>query len=174
MFVKMALPVVAAGLVLAAPTAVPTVHDSMTRDIAPQAQILRDVSNRAMDAEGNPSPSKLTGAHWQQLGDAAARMKEAALALASGERVAVVGDGAKIDGEGNEGASTAAQVQGFIDSNPQGFRSDAEQLAAAADALIQAAAARDASKLFDVSGRLDQVCEQCHVRFWYPQQSKGG
>ncbi len=30
--------------------------------------------------------------------------------------------------------------------------------------------AKDAAKLFDVSGSLDQVCENCHMQFWYPQR----
>jgi hypothetical protein len=33
-----------------------------------------------------------------------------------------------------------------------------------------AAQSKDANKLFEVSGRLDQVCEDCHLQFWYPDQ----
>ena len=32
------------------------------------------------------------------------------------------------------------------------------------------AEAKDAAKLFEVSGALDQVCESCHMKFWYPEQ----
>jgi cytochrome c556 len=36
--------------------------------------------------------------------------------------------------------------------------------------IIAAAKAKDAAKVFEVSGALDQVCEDCHQKFWYPGQ----
>jgi hypothetical protein len=35
---------------------------------------------------------------------------------------------------------------------------------------VTASQKKDTATLFDVSGRLDQVCEDCHMQFWYPEQ----
>jgi cytochrome c556 len=59
-------------------------------------------------------------------------------------------------------------VQAAIDAQPARFRARSQALAASMDQIIAAAKARDAKKLFDVSGALDQVCEDCHMKFWYP------
>jgi len=38
------------------------------------------------------------------------------------------------------------------------------------DQITAAAKLRDAVKLNEVSSRLDQVCEERHLQFWYPEQ----
>jgi cytochrome c556 len=45
-----------------------------------------------------------------------------------------------------------------------------QALAASMDQIGAAARVKDAAKLFEVSGALDQVCETCHMKFWYPEQ----
>jgi cytochrome c556 len=40
--------------------------------------------------------------------------------------------------------------------------------------LLAAAKNRDATKLMDAAGGLDQVCEACHIQFWYPEQPVAG
>ncbi len=61
-------------------------------------------------------------------------------------------------------------MQAAIDANPAEFRALAQTLSVSMDQVVAAAKAKDAAKLFDVSGGLDQVCENCHMRFWYPEQ----
>jgi len=76
----------------------------------------------------------------------------------------------KIEGEGNSGALSAKQVQALIDKDPAGFRAMSQALAGSMEQIGAAAKAKDAAKLFEVSGALDQVCESCHMKFWYPEQ----
>ncbi len=63
-------------------------------------------------------------------------------------------------------------MQKAIDANPEVFQAFAVQLTNSMDELIVAAKAKDAKKLFDVSGRLDQECEGCHTKFWYPNEKR--
>ena len=62
-------------------TSVPTVHEAMKDVVAVQAAILWDASNNALDDDGNPAASKMTQAKWNQVTEAAARMRTAAMML---------------------------------------------------------------------------------------------
>lgn len=150
----------------------PTLHAAMKDVIAPQAQILWDVSNNALDDDGNPDAKRVTAAQWKQIGVAGLRMKEMALTLAAAQPIKVAAPGVTLQDEGPPGAG-AAQVQKFIDADPAAFSAHARELAAAADGFVAASSARDVAKLAEFGGTLDQVCETCHMQFWYPQQGGG-
>lgn len=141
----------------------------MKATVAPQAQILWDVGNRAYDDDGNVSVKKLTAADWSKLGKAAQAMKAAAQAMADAPAVAVAPAGTKLQDEGAPGVATAKQIQGFIDANPRDFAEHAKALADVSDAFLKASQTKDGPTLADASGRLDEVCESCHVKYWYPK-----
>ena len=84
------------------------------------------------------------------------------------DRVVVAAPGVKLDGEGNPGAFGAKQVQAAIDANPAAFRAFSQALAESMDQVVSAAKTKDAVKLFNAAGGLDEVCENCHLQFWYP------
>ncbi|MEJ1963254.1 MAG: hypothetical protein WDO56_17530 [Gammaproteobacteria bacterium] len=154
-----------------APAAAPNLHNLMKNVVAVQTQVIWDVGNNAQDEKGNPDPSKLKAADWAKAAGAAAKVKEAALTLAKAPHVMAAAPGQKIDGEGSTpGVFGAKEVQKAIDANPKILQAFALQLSASMDELIAAAKAKDAKKLFDVSGRLDQECEGCHTQFWYPEE----
>jgi len=147
-------------------------HDLMKNVVARQTQVIWDVGNRAQDDQGNPDASKLSADDWSKLVDAAGNVRQVAQTLAQSQHILVAAAGVKIDGEGNPGAPGAKQVQAAIDANPQEFQALSQALARSMDQVAAAAKARDAAKLFDVSGELDQVCENCHVKFWYPERKQ--
>lgn len=161
--------VIGAALILtAAAESAATVHDAMTDVVAPQTQVIWDVGNAALDDDGNPDASRVTDAQWRQVGEAAQRLKDMSLALATADRLVAAKPGATISGE--ENGANAAQVQRLIDADPKAFAEHSRKLAATADGLIAAAAAKDVAKLADISGTIDQDCEACHLQFWYPEQ----
>lgn len=171
----MRIPFAAGVLVLLAgcspPAPVASVHEVMVGTVAPQAQVLWDISNRAIDDDGNGDASKVTADDWIKLALASGKLRQAAMTLASIERPTAVAPGAKIEDEEEEGASTGAQVQGFIDADREGFRAHAAALEAISADFAAASRANDAKLLVDHAGRLDQVCESCHLKFWYPQDA---
>jgi hypothetical protein len=153
-----------------APSTAPNVYDLMKNVVAVQAQVIWDTGNQAQDDQGNPDASKLKSADWGQLVSAGSKLKQAAQSLAQADHIMAAAPGQKLDGEGAPGAFGAKQVQSAIDANPKAFRALAQALAVSMDQVVTAAQKKDAAKLFDVSGRLDQICEDCHVQFWYPDQ----
>jgi len=144
----------------------------MKETVAPQAQILWDIGNQALDDDGNASAAKMTAADWTKLAAAAQKMKTAAASMASAQKIAVVPAGMKLQDEGAPGQATSRQIQAFIDANPKDFADHARALADVSDGFLQAAASKDAKTLGDASARLDEVCEACHVKYWYPDQPK--
>jgi cytochrome c556 len=148
----------------------PNLHELMKNVVAVQTQAIWDAGNKAQDDQGNPDASKLAAGDWSKVVDAGGKVREVAQTLAHSEHFLVAAPGAKIDGEGNPGSLTAKQVQAAIDAKPADFRALSQALATSMDEIVAAAKARNAAKLFDVSGALDQVCENCHVKFWYPER----
>jgi cytochrome c556 len=153
------------------PPAAANLHDLMKKVVALQAQVIWDVGNQAQDDKGNPDASKLKPTDWARVVTAGTQVKQVAQTLAKADHVMAAGPGQKIDGEGGSPeAPTAKQVQGYIDADPQVFRAFSQALSVSMDQIVAAAQAKNAQKLFDVSGNLDQICEDCHVKFWYPNQ----
>jgi cytochrome c556 len=161
-----------AGLLLAAGCSpqkpAPSVHDSMSQVVAPQAQVIWDITNRAMNEQGNPDPSKMTDKDWTQIAGAGEQLKDRAQTLAGAKKLTVAVQGVKIQDETSPEGHSAAQVQGYIDANPKAFADHAKVLAQTGEALAAAAKAKDMAKVAEVSNSLDQVCETCHLQFWYP------
>jgi cytochrome c556 len=142
----------------------------MKNIVAVQTQVIWDVSNAAQDDQGNPDASKMTAADWNKIIDAAGKVRQASQRLAKADHVVAAAPGVKIEGEGNAGVAGAKQVQAALEKNPAEFRARSTALVAAMEQIIAAAKAKDAAKVFEVSGALDQVCEDCHQKFWYPGQ----
>jgi cytochrome c556 len=145
-------------------------HDLMKNVVAVQTQVVWDIGNQAQDDQGNPDASKLAAADWTRIIDAATKVRQASQTLARADHVQTAAPGMKIEGEGNSGALGAKQVQALIDKDPAGFRALSQALTGSMEQIGAAAKAKDAAKLFEASGALDQVCESCHMKFWYPEQ----
>ena len=151
----------------------PNLHELMKNIVAIQTQVIWDVGNTAQDDAGNPDPKKMKPADWAKVGTAATKVRDAMQTLAKAPHVMAAAPGQKIDGEGGTpGAFGAKEVQKAIDANPKVFQAFAQQLNKSMEELIAASKTKDAKKLFDVSGRIDQECEACHQQFWYPDEKR--
>jgi hypothetical protein len=177
--------IIAAGLLLVAcsrqesgdsaataPTATAsTVFEIMNASIIPKSNQIWELAGNLYDDDGNLDAGQLTDQQWQDLHEAAVDMGASAKTLADATGLKAAPAGAKIQGEGTEGAATAADVQAAMDEDPQGFSEHSTQLVTIADEIAAAAAAQDAMKMDDASGRLTEVCGACHAKFWYPKQA---
>ena len=151
----------------------PNLHDLMKDVVAVQTQVIWDVGNQAQDDHGNPDATKLKADDWSRIVSAGDKVRQAAQTLAETDHVAVAAPGAKLGDQGNPGALGVKEMQAAIDADPAGFRALAQALDVSMGQVVAAAKAKDAPSLFDVSGGLDQVCENCHMQFWYPEQKTG-
>jgi hypothetical protein len=146
-------------------------HDAMKNIVAIQAQVIWDVSNDAVNDAGEPDATKLKAADWTKIANAAVKLRQVAQGYAGTGPVVVARPGEKIDGEGGTPEAWGAKkVQGAIDANPAAFHAFSNQLKTAMDDVVTATQTKNAGKLADVTGRLDQICEECHMTFWYPEQ----
>jgi hypothetical protein len=68
------------------------------------------------------------------------------------------------------GALDSAQIQELINAQRPVFDAFAAALRESAVAALAAIDARDPTRLVGAGGGIDQVCEGCHLKFWYPNQ----
>ncbi len=178
---KVAMAVLAPAVLLAAACGprmpAPTVNETMTQVMEPEAQTIWDVTSHAFNDRGDGlEASKLTAADWAELEKAGRRMQDQALALAKDRHVKAVAPGEHIlggDASGQRGdigkewdAASARKVQAMIDADPALFAERARILAQAGATVAQASRDRNAQTLYGVSSNLDEVCDGCHEKFW--------
>ena len=153
----------------------PTVNNSMTHIMQPQAQTIWDISSRAFNGNGDGlDPTLIKPAEWVKLAKAGRQMRDRGLLLANEPHVQVVSVGETIMGEtsshggerGEWDAASPHQVQAYIDANPKLFAERARVVAKAGQDLLDAAHRHDAKGVYAVSSNLDEVCDGCHEKFW--------
>ncbi len=162
--------VLVAELALAADAPKANLQVTMLTKVNPQATALWDLTNDAQDDEGNIDVKKINAATWAKLLEIGKSLEEGGRTLATSNGVIAATPGAKLQDESGPGSSKAADVQRYLDAKPAEFRKHAAALQKTGADLIAAINKRDGKKLTALSNELDQVCEDCHVVFWYPQQ----
>ncbi len=157
-----------------APT--PTVNQSMTKVMAPNAQIIWDITSAAFNAKGDGlDPTKISEADWGRLEQAGQEMKDRARVLSIAPHVAAADPGAAVMGayaapagptKKTWDAASPQQIQALIDGDPKQFAQHAKALETAMDDLVKAARAKDVQSVYRVSSGLDDTCDGCHKPFW--------
>jgi cytochrome c556 len=66
----------------------------------------------------------------------------------------------------------ADQVVSYVNRDRAGLARHAQELAGHARAIENAAKAHDSVKALLLAEELDQICESCHLKFWYPEQEE--
>ena len=69
------------------------------------------------------------------------------------------------------GALDSTEIEKRIASNRAAFNQYALTLRQTAQTMLAAIDAQDPQALVSAGGVLDEVCESCHMTFWYPNQS---
>ena len=158
--------------VLAADAPKANLQLTMLTKVNPQGLALWAITNDALDDAGNVDGKKVTATQWKALLEIGKGLEEGGRTLATSNGIIAAPPGAKLQDEANEGAAKAADVQRYVDAKPAEFRKHALSLQQTGASVTAAATNRDARKLSTVSASLDEVCESCHVIFWYPNQKK--
>lgn len=154
----------------------PTVNESMTKVMAPNAQTIWDITSAAFNDKGDGlDPAKISPADWSRLEEAGQAMKDRARLLSIAPHVAAADPGAAVMGayaapagatKKTWDAASAQQIQALIDADPKGFSQHAKTLEQAMDDLVKAARAKDVQTAYRVSSELDEYCDGCHKPFW--------
>ena len=101
---------------------------------------------------------------------ALAVIEGANLLMMEGRRVAHPGQ--QLDEPGGPGDFTPEQSQAAIDADQATFLSYARALQDTAGLMLAAIEKKDPAGMLEAGGALDEACEQCHVKFWYPNAPK--
>ncbi len=149
----------------------PTLHEVMAGTIDPVADVIWEASSKAYGEDGNAHAGLLTAQDWTDIAGAARNLHDGAAIIVANPDLKVVKPGTKILDEGTvPEAVTAAQVEAYVERDRPGLAAHARELSSIALAIESAAKARNPATVVKLSEDLDEVCESCHRRFWYPDQ----
>ncbi len=143
------------------------IQDLMASIIDPAADFLWESVSTTVSSAGVEEKRPRTDEEWKEVRRQALILTESAnLLLVPGRHVAK--EGQQLEDHGTPGNLTAAEAEQAIAADRQTFDAFALALHDVAATMLTAADERNADKLFANGEALDQICEDCHVKFWYP------
>jgi cytochrome c556 len=151
---------------IAQPAAPLDVRATMQNRVNPAMLAIWDIGNNAMNDDAVLDAKLMDDDKWARIAAAAGQLSAASkdIAAANGFIAASPGNTAV-----DEGEITMAAVQQHLDHDPAGIKQMAAALADHAEKIATAARAKDASTAGELIGETDQVCEACHMTYWYPK-----
>lgn len=146
---------------------VASVIDLMAGQIDPAADFLWESVATVSTEKGVEERHPRTDAEWTQVRHKALAVIEGAnLLLVAGRPVGHPGQ--KLSEPGGEGDFTPEQAQAAVDADRAAFVSYAEAMRGVAELMLAAIEKRDPAAMLEHGGVLDETCENCHRKFWYP------
>jgi hypothetical protein len=141
--------------------------DLMLGQIDPPADFLWESVATISGPKGVEERAPHTDKEWAEVRFKALMVIEGAnMLLVDGRQVAHPGQ--QLEEPGGATDYTPAQAQAEIDKDRASFVAFAHALQDAAGLALTAIEKRDADALLEAGGHLDEACEGCHKRFWYP------
>jgi hypothetical protein len=145
------------------------IQDIMAYMIDPAADFLWESVSTTVNDKGTQEHQPRTDAEWNEVRKHAIILTEAAnLILMDGRHVAR--EGKQLEDHGTAGNLTAAESDAAIAADRATFESFAQALRDVGKQMLAAADNREPQKIIDAGDTMDQVCEGCHLKFWYPGQ----
>jgi len=146
-----------------------TIKDIMDSLVDPSADDLWNAVGTTFDATGIHERLPRTDEEWKEVRRDAIRMLEATnLLLIPGRIVAKPGEKSE-----NPGIELEPQeMQALIDQDRASFQMLAHNLHDAAMVAFKAIDAKNTEALLDAGDGIDQACEKCHLKYWYPNEAK--
>ena len=143
-----------------------TIRDIMDAFIDPAADHIWDAVSITVTAKGREEKHPRTDDEWKELRRRAIQIMEGAnLLLIPGRRVARPGE--KVD---PRVAIPPEEIEALINQDRATFTKMAYDLYDSVVPVLQAIEAKDKDKLLEVSDRIDQACETCHIKYWYAKR----
>ncbi|HMK89698.1 MAG TPA: hypothetical protein VK446_08710 [Methylocystis sp.] len=151
--------------------AVATIQDIMQSVVDPSADALWATVSSTTTASGTEDRQPRTEDDWKAVRRYAVSLVEAPnLLLTPGRRVAATGG--KLEDAQVRGILRPDEIARKIGADRPAFVERARALRLAAKEALAAIDARDVARLFEAGGKLDQACEACHVKYWYPNDTR--
>jgi hypothetical protein len=148
-----------------------SIQELMQSVVDPPADALWESVATISTLSGVEERRPRTDEEWAAVRRDAMTIVEAAnLLVMDGRRVAH--EGQQLEDAHTPGIWTAEEIQTAIDGSRPIFIERAHALQSAGLAALSAIDARDADALSAAGGALDEACEQCHLKYWYPNTPK--
>lgn len=147
-----------------------SILDLMLEPIDTHADALWEAVATVSTAEGIKDIHPSSDEEWAELRRKAIVLSEAAnLLVLEGRRVAHPGQ--KIEGPGESTDYTPEEAQAEIDKDPASFATFSAAMQNAARGLVAAIDSRNVEDYLRAGSDLQEACEACHRRFWYPDSA---
>ena len=150
------------------PKPVASILDLMSGQLAPTADLLWGAVGSTSGPKGPVEKRPHSDADWAELRRQAMILAEAANLLAVEGREVAHPDQKYLNPPG-PGDLPPAKSQALIAAERPTWLAYALVLQGSALATIKAIDARDVDAFTEAGGAIDEACEQCHKRFWYPE-----
>jgi hypothetical protein len=144
-----------------------SILDLMLDPIDSSADFLWEAVATISTASGTEERQPRTDAEWAVLKQKALALMEAANLLVIEGRVVARPGQQLVEPDGTQDL-TPAQAQAEIDKDRAAFVGFARALQVSAGEIVSAIDKRDIEAYLHAGGSLDEVCEGCHRRYWYP------
>jgi len=144
-----------------------TIKDLMLNVIDPAADVVWLSVTTVQSADGTVETAPKTEEDWLKVRQGAITLVEAAnLLMIPGRHVAKPGEKSEVPGVELE----PSEMEEMINKDRAAWDTRAVALHDAATAVLAAAEAKDAAKVFEIGERIELACEGCHKHFWYPNE----
>jgi cytochrome c556 len=151
--------------------AVATIQQIMQNLIDPSADALWASVSSTTTASGTQNNQPRTEEDWKAVQRYAVTLVEAPnLLVTPGRRVA--SSAGKLEDAQVKGILRPEEIDQRIAGDRRAFVERARALQLAAREALAAADTRDVARLFAAGGALDTACESCHVKYWYPDDTR--
>ena len=157
-----------AAAVLPGPVPVASVLDLMAGQLAPTADFLWGAVGETSGPKGPIEKQPHTDQEWGEVRRQALLLAETANLLAQEGRV-VAHPGQKFLNPPGPGDLSPEASQALIAAERGTWLAYALALQGSAVATIKAIDARDVDAFTEAGGAIDEACEACHKKFWYPE-----
>ena len=146
-----------------------TVKDLMDSVVDPSADFIWDSVSTTSNLKGIVEKAPKTDEEWREVRRHAIALMEATdLLQMPGRTVARPGEKAadpRIELD-------PAVIQTMIDADRASWADHTRALYDATALIIKAVEAKSSDAILQAGDNIDQACENCHLKYWYPSQSK--
>lgn len=148
-----------------APTA--TIKDLMDSIVDPSADVVWNSVATTVGTSGTSEKVPQTDQEWTDVRKGAIRLVEAGnLLMMPGRHVARPGE--KSENPGIE--LEPEEMEALVNKDRAAWEKRVQAFRAVSVEALRAIDVKDAKTLFDVGDRLDAACENCHRKYWYPNE----
>ena len=145
-----------------------TIKDLMDGMVDPAADTIWDSVATTITTKGKEEKAPHTDEEWAAIHRSAIQLLEASnLLQIPGRHVAMPGQ------RNEQGIELQPDhIETLIIQDRQAWITLAHGLHDAATLALNAADAKDPAKVLESGGQIDNACEKCHQKYWYPQPTQ--